>query len=242
MNRRGLYTLATLLLVATVVPNARAQDTAGPAAARPPEIEKLLELGRDPDRLRQAMSDPKQVQDLMRLMESDTVREYFRDPQHLRELLSEVDINQVRETVQSVDPTILRRAALMRTLERLRVQLKPTDEEWKVLAPRIEKLLLAQQDVRAGIRGPGRGGFGGAFGNFGGNNVAPTTEVEEAAADLRDVAQDPTVNSAEAKRRLSIYRKAREKARQRVEDAERDLKELLSQRQEGLLVMLGILE
>jgi len=59
---------------------------------------------------------------------------------------------------------------------------------------------------------------------------------------LRDIAQDPTVNSAEAKRRLSIYRKAREKARQRVEEAGRDLKELLSQRQEGLLVMLGILE
>jgi len=241
MNRRGLYTLATLLL-ATIVPNAWAQNAAAPAAARPPEIEKLLELGRDPDRLRQAMSDPKQVQEVMRLMESDVVREYFRDPQHIRELMSEIDPEQIRQTMSEVDPTILRRAALMRTLERLRVQLKPTDEEWKVLAPRIEKLLLAQQDVRAGLRGAGRGGFGGAFGNFGGNNLAPTTEVEEAAADLREVAQDPTVNSAEAKRRLSIYRKAREKARQRVEEAGRDLKELLSQRQEGLLVMLGVLE
>jgi len=241
MNRRGLYTLATLLL-ATIVPNAWAQNAAAPAAARPPEIEKLLELGRDPDRLRQAMSDPKQVQEVMRLMESDVVREYFRDPQHIRELMSEIDPEQIRQTMSEVDPTILRRAALMRTLERLRVQLKPTDEEWKVLAPRIEKLLLAQQDVRAGLRGAGRGGFGGAFGNFGGSNLAPTTEVEEAAADLREVAQDPTVNSAEAKRRLSIYRKAREKARQRVEEAERDLKELLSQRQEGLLVMLGVLE
>jgi hypothetical protein len=84
--------------------------------------------------------------------------------------------------------------------------------------------------------------LGGALGNFAGNNAAPASEIEEAAADLRDVARDPTVNSAEAKRRLFIYRKARDKARQRVEDAERDLKELLSQRQEGLLVMLGILE
>jgi hypothetical protein len=241
MNRRGLYTLATLILAA-VAPNAWAQNT-GPAAARPPEIEKLLELGRDPDRLRQAMSDPKQVQEVMRLMESDTVREYFRDPQHIRELMSEIDPEQIRQTMAEVDPTILRRAALMRTLERLRIQLKPTDEEWKVLSPRIEKLLLAQQDVRAGIRGAGRGGLGGgAFGNFGGNNLAPTTEVEEAAAELREVAQDLSVNSAEAKRRLSIYRKAREKARQRVEQAERDLKEVLSQRQEGLLVMLGVLE
>ena len=166
MNRRGLYTLATLLL-ATIVPNAWAQNAPGPATARPPEIEKLLELGRDPDRLRQAMSDPKQVQEVMRLMESDVVREYFRDPQHIRELMSEIDPEQIRQTMSEVDPTILRRAALMRTLERLRVQLKPTDEEWKVLAPRIEKLLLAQQDVRAGLRGAGRGGFGGAFGNFG---------------------------------------------------------------------------
>ena len=239
MNRRINRAFLTLLLALPVLP-ARAQDGAD-APPRPPEVERLRELGRDPDRLRQALTDPKQVQDLMRLMESDTVRQYFRDPQHLRELMSEIDVNQIREVVQSVDPTILRRAALSRYLERLRQQLKATEEEWKVLGPRVEKLLLAQQDVRAGIRGVGGFGFGGGGGGLGNFSGAQMSEIEEAAADLRDAAQDPDVNAAEAKRRLVLYRRARDKARERLQAAEREVKELLTQRQEGLLVMLGVL-
>ena len=39
---------------------------------------------------------------------------------------------------------------------------------------------------------------------------------------------------------MLAYRKAREKARQRLEQAEREVKELLTSRQEGILLMLGL--
>jgi hypothetical protein len=159
--------------------------------------------------------------------------------------MSEIDPEQIRQAMQAVDPSIIRQVAAARMLERLRQQLGASDAEWKVLGPKVEKLMHAQQELRAGIRGTGRGGFAGGFG--GGRGVGnmlggqEPSEVEEAAAALREAADDPVVGPREASRRLTAYRKAREKARQRLEKAENEVRELLTQRQEGILVMMGLM-
>ena len=244
-RRRWALFASVVMTVSMAGANARAREDAAPP--RPPELERLLELARDPDRLRQAMSDPQQVRELMGLMESDAVREFVRDPQRVRELMSEIDPIAIRQAMQAVDPAIIRQVAAARALERLRVQLGATDVEWKVLGPKLETLIRSRQEVRAGIRGVGRGAFAGGFGGGRGLGGFPSaggepSEVEEAAEAVRAAAEDPDVGPREAARRLATYRKAREKARERLDKAEREVKELLTQRQEGILLMMGLVE
>jgi len=228
------------LAVVLVVPPALAQEAK--PSARPPEVQKLVDMAKDPERLRQAMSDPRQVQEVLRMMESDAVQQYFRDPQKIMELMTEINPEQIRQVMQSIDPSILRKAAMARYMERLRTQLGASEEEWKVLGPKVENLMQAQQEVRAGIRGIPGGGFGGGRGGFVGANPSPATEVEEAAVALREAARDPDVPARDTSLALKDYRAARAKARQRMADAERELKELLTQRQEAILLMNGLLE
>lgn len=240
MKLRRCAAMAVLL----TMPPALAQEQARPPA-RPPEVQRLVDMAKDPERLRRAMTDPRQVQEVLRMMESDAVQQYFRDPLRIAELMTEINPEQIREVMQSIDPSIIRKAAMARWMERLRLQLGATDEEWKVLEPKVEKLMQAQQEVRAGIRGIGGGGPGGGSGRggfFGGGNTGEPSEVEAAATDLREAARDPDVAARDTALALKDYRSARNKARQRVADAERELKELLSQRQEAILLMNGLLE
>jgi hypothetical protein len=231
------------MAVLLVMPPALAQEQAKPSG-RPPEVQKLVDMAKDPERLRRAMSDQRQVMEVLKLMESDAVQQYFRDPLRIAELMTEINPDQIREVMQSIDPSIIRKAAMARWMERLRLQLGATDDEWKVLGPKVEKLMQAQQEVRAGIRGigGGPGGGGGRGGLLGAGNVGEPSEVEAAAADLREAARDPDVARRDTVLALKDYRSARDKARQRVADAERELKELLTQRQEAILLMNGLLE
>ena len=231
--------VVTLLLVA---PAAAAQDQGKPPP-RPPDIDRLLALAKDPEKIRQLMLDPVQLQDVMRMMESPAVQDYFRDPQRIQELMREVDMNQIGQAMRAIDPTVVRRAMTVRMMERLRNQLGASEEEWKVLGPMIEKLMAAQQEVRAGIRGLGRGGQGGGpGGGFFGGGAGEPSEVEEAAAAVREAASDPDIDRRETAIRLREYRRVRDKARQHLDQVQRDLRELLTARQEGILVMLGFLE
>ena len=200
-------------------------------------------MAKNPDRLREMMSDPQQVQELLRLMDSDVVRDYITDPTHIAELMSEVNPEQIRQAMQSVDPSIMRKAALMRYLERLRQQLGATEEEWKVLGPRVEKLIAAQQEARAGVRGigGGRGAFGGpGFGR--GANAGEPSAVQEAAAALREATRDPDIAARDTAIALRDYRAARDTARKRATEVEQELREFLTQRQEAILMMNGLLE
>ena len=244
MTRTQLPGVMLALAVLLAVPCARAQDQGQKRSDRPPEIEKLLRLAKDPDRLRKALSDPQQVQELMNLMESDAVREFASDRSRVMELMTEIDPLKIREVVQSVDPNILRRAAMNRYLEQLRKRLGASDEEWAVLAPRLENLLRAQQEARAGVSGF-RGGGGPGDGR-GGGFLAPArqkpSDLEMAAEAVRLAARDPDVPNRDTSLALKEYRKERDKARAKLAAAEQELRDLVTQRQEAILVMLGVLE
>lgn len=251
MNRihRAAARVCVIALLLSGAPRAGAQQQDEKPPARPPEVERLVQLAKDPDRLRQALSDPQQVEELMDLAESDAVREFARDPQNLLRLMTEVNPGQIRDVIQSIDPSVVRRAMASRWMERLRKQLGATDEEWKVLAPKVENLLRAQQEARAGVRGvrPGGNGAPGGgrsspFANPFGPGAEETSEVEYAAETVRMAVRAPEIPERDTALALAEYRKARDKARARLADAERELRELITQRQEAVLVLLGVLE
>ena len=136
-----------------------------------------------------------------------------------------------------------------RAMERIKEQLGATDDEWKVIQPKVEKVMTAQRESRSGgfgfggFGGGGRGGAGGGGGGGGGGaDRQPTTAVGKASQDLRTTLEDKNAAPETISKKLATLREAREKARKDVADAQKDLKEILTQRQEAVLVINGMLE
>src|SRR5688572_28506864 len=72
-----------------------------------------------------------------------------------------------------------------RAMTDLKTRLGATDDEWKVLAPKVEKVMTAQRESRGGFGfggfgGGGRGGPGGGGGG-GGGDQQPTTALGKAS-------------------------------------------------------------
>jgi chromosome segregation ATPase len=59
---------------------------------------------------------------------------------------------------------------------------------------------------------------------------------------LQTLLEDKNATSDEIKAKLSVLRKAREAAKQELAQAQRELRELLTLRQEAMLVVMGLLE
>ena len=126
----------------------------------------------------------------------------------------------------------------------MKEQLGTTDEEWKVLAPKIEKVQAAQRNSRGG---GGFGGFGGRGGGGGGNrdrggdseNASP---VSKASRELRTALENKDTPAEEITKKLTALREAREKGRAELAAAQKELKEVLTARQEAVLVTFGMLE
>jgi hypothetical protein len=120
-------------------------------------------------------------------------------------------------------------------MDRMKEQLGATDDEWKVLMPKIEKVMQAQRDSSGG----GFGGMMGGRGGRGGNNQAPETPIGKAAQDLRTTLENKDAKADEISAKLKVYREARESAQQALAQAQKELKEVLTLRQEAILVLSG---
>lgn len=125
-------------------------------------------------------------------------------------------------------------------LSRLKDLLGPTDEEWKVLEPRLVKIqdLLRDSGARNGIasaRGR-RGGFGGALPT----DVAPSP-VQQAARDLQESLANKDAAPDDMKAKLTALRDARARLQADLNRAQDQLREVLTARQEAVLVMAGML-
>jgi chromosome segregation ATPase len=133
-----------------------------------------------------------------------------------------------------------------RYMTQLKEQLGSTDEEWKALSPKVEKVLNAQRDNRrggGGNRGPGRT-RGSDTNNTNQNNNPPQqlSEVSNAAEELRKTVADKGSTPEDITKKLTALREAREKAKNELTGAQKELRELLSARQEAILVTNGILD
>ena len=122
-----------------------------------------------------------------------------------------------------------------RMTQMLKDQLGTTDEEWTVMQPKIEKVMTAQQDLR--------GGFGGRRGPGGGqDNDQARSPVQQAQRDLRQTLENKDAPADEITRKLEALREARTAAKTSLETAQKELKEVLTPRQEAVLVSFGMLD
>jgi hypothetical protein len=141
-----------------------------------------------------------------------------------------------------------------RMMNNIKERLGPTDDEWKVLEPKIEKVMTAQREGRGGFgfggfgggggrRGGGGGAAGGAgAGGGGGADQQPTTAVGIASQDLNKALESKDTPAEDIAKKLAALRDAREKAKANTAAAQKELKEVLTARQEAVLVTMGMLE
>ena len=142
-------------------------------------------------------------------------------------------------------------------LDLIKVQLGASDDEWRVLSPKVEKLLAVWSDVyrigetgvtRGGAAGGGRGGRGGAGGAGGaaggrggpGGNV--NSDVQRALTELQTTLDNTASTPEQISLKLAQYRETKAKAVTTLAALRKELKELLTSRQEALMVTYGYLE
>ncbi|HMB95394.1 MAG TPA: hypothetical protein VKK61_05085 [Tepidisphaeraceae bacterium] len=107
-----------------------------------------------------------------------------------------------------------------------------------MLQPKIEKVMDAQ---RAAFMGMGFGRRGGGGGGGGGGGDQAETPVGKAMQDLRETLQNKDATPEVITQKLTALRDARTKVQADLQTAQKDLKEVLTQRQEAALVMMGML-
>jgi hypothetical protein len=135
--------------------------------------------------------------------------------------------------------------------DRIKTALGATDDEWKVLQPKVEKITTLNMDLRRGAM-QGMGGRGGRNRGQGGADQAQTTgtadqqpqptALQKAQTALQTVLDNKDSKPADIKTALSSYRDARAKVRADLEKAQKDLRDALTARQEAQMVMMNILE
>ena len=130
-----------------------------------------------------------------------------------------------------------------RMMDNIKQQLGASDDEFAAIQPKIEAVMTLQRDVITRPRGMfGRGGRGGGgFGGFGGPTTQPS-EVQTAMQDLSTTLDDPNASPDTIKTKLDAVRQAKAKARQDLIVAQQDLKSVLTQRQEAVMVLNGFLD
>lgn len=116
-------------------------------------------------------------------------------------------------------------------MDRYKEALESSDEEWKVIEPRIKKVTEAQRATRIG----GRGGMMGRGGRGGEETDEPTE-----AANLRKAID--TGSAEDIKGALKEFRTARKKAEAELKQAQTELRQVLTLKQEARLVMMGTLD
>jgi Spy/CpxP family protein refolding chaperone len=131
-----------------------------------------------------------------------------------------------------------------RYMDMMKQQLGLSDDEFKAIQPKMEAVMNARNSAR------GQGGFGGGRnrgGQNGGNapadpNAPAPSAAAKASADLKTTLDNKDASADEIKAKLAALREARTAAKADLVKAQADLKEVLTQRQEAVLVNMGILE
>jgi len=133
--------------------------------------------------------------------------------------------------------------------DRMRESFGATEDEWKVLQPKIEKVQTLSRQSRGG------GGMGMMFGNRGGGpggkdkggnrggppSDRPQSEVDKKVEVLQKVLENKEAKAEEIKAALAGVLEARAAAKKELEVAQKELREVLTVRQEGQCVVMGIL-
>jgi DNA repair exonuclease SbcCD ATPase subunit len=151
-----------------------------------------------------------------------------------------IDANAVRAMVP-FDANQYRKAES----DRMRDRLGATEEEWKTLEPMIQKVQTLQSQLSG--RGIGLGmGMGMIMPGPGPDTSDQVKELmkelAKTAQDLATVIADKDAGPDRIKLALKDYRQARVKAKAEIEKAQKELKEVLTVRQEAVLKQMSVLE
>ncbi len=114
-----------------------------------------------------------------------------------------------------------------------------SEAEWAILQPKIERIEQLQRIAEGGGGGNNNGG------NNARNNTAsaaPQNQIRTIENALQSSFFDTRISSGQLISNLGALRDARARARADLASARRDLVELLTPRQEALLVLMEILE
>jgi hypothetical protein len=144
--------------------------------------------------------------------------------------------------------------------QRMKAQLGATDEQWKDIQPRLQKVMNLSRQVNAPGRGMmmygGPGGFAGRRqpvgarrGQEGVQRTRPGTgqtqreqsAVGKATQELQEVLRSETAKPEQIKAKLTALRTAKEKAKKDLATAQKELKKDLTVKQEAILVLSGYL-
>jgi len=145
--------------------------------------------------------------------------------------------------------------------QRLKTELKVSDEEWTILQPLVENVMTKQRETgairmegltgrsRRGGRGPTAGGSEQAAQNISTRSTATTggdqsgSKSSKPEIDALKKALEATDSSNEdLTAKLTAVRENREKHTEELKKAREDLRKVLTLRQEAALVLMGILD
>jgi hypothetical protein len=134
-----------------------------------------------------------------------------------------------------------------RMMERYKETLKADDEAWKVIEPRIQKVTEARREVGAG--GAGMRGMmmgqrrpGGDNQDQGQNRRANFGPQPSAAAQDLQKAVESNASADQIKSKLAAYREDRKAKQEKLDQAQAELKKVLSVKQEAMAVVAGLLD
>ena len=165
-------------------------------------------------------------------MDAGEIRQRIQQGMDLAELQKELVAKGVmdQEMVES-----LRKSTRRVIASTLRQQLGVTEEEWAVLAPRMQKVLVA-------LAGAGEAGSigGGPMGGMLLSGLAGG-DATRAMSELRTTLKDKEASDALIAEKLAAVRATREQARADLKAAREELRALLTARQEAILANLGYL-
>lgn len=170
---------------------------------------------------------------------TETKTDEQKDPSQMtREERREMWRNRRGDRQQNFDPEQIRNQMQERMLEMAKQYLDVTEEEWSVIKPRLAKV-MSFSDSNNGMANVMRSMF---RRNMGQPTKPPTEPVQLATEELYDTLEKEAPTTAEIKAKLAALRGAREKNRQELIKAQQELKEILTLKQEAMLVMAGLLE
>ena len=132
-----------------------------------------------------------------------------------------------------------------RMVKRYQDLLGMSDEEWAVIGPYVLKvttLSSSTQSWESGMRTMMMSGRGNTTRGTQTESGGAMTQPDDYLEALETLLEDENATSDEIKAKLSALRTARETARQELAMAQKELRELLTLRQEATLVVMGLLE
>lgn len=135
------------------------------------------------------------------------------------------------------DPEQFRQRMMERYREALEIK---SDDEWKAIEPLITKVSDARRDVGFGMRGDM---FRRRDNNQGDQNQDRRRfgpEPSPAAQDLQK-AIESKASAEQIKAKLAAFRADRQQKQANLDKAQENLKKVLTQRQEAVAVMMGLL-